>query len=305
MMQARSEGAKTHPIVVKPNMVETLRVEAPEFRPPCPIVDKDTKLAAKNPVAKESFLQSVTCKTDSTTPSHLLNKSHTHEIDPYSNSGISALAQKFADQVHLGRIPAPEPGVFSGDPLQYPAWRSAFEILVNLKSIPDPEKLYYLKRYLAGDAKAAVEGHLMFPTSDAYKAAMHLLEDRYGDPFSIADAFRNKLDNWPKISTRDGTGLRILSDFLNQCQVAMISNQSLQILNDERENRKFSTNSPNGLVTVGSESCRIGETKQKPSRLLVILYNFWQRRQRSPATPLFLPKPWLRVEPVNYHLNQN
>ena len=236
------EGAKTHPIVVKPNMVETLRVEAPEFRPPCPIVDKDTKLAAKNPVAKESFLQSVTCKTDSTTPSHLLNKSHTHEIDP-----CSALAQKFADQVHLGRIPAPEPGVFSGDPLQYPAWRSAFEILVNLKSIPDPEKLYYLKRYLAGDAKAAVEGHLMFPTSDAYKAAMHLLEDRYGDPFSIADAFRIKLDNWPKISTRDGTGLRRLSDFLNQCQVAMISNQSLQILNDERENRKILNKLPEWL----------------------------------------------------------
>ena len=55
----------------------------------------------------------------------------------------------------------------------------------------------------------------------AYDKAKAVLEQRYGSSFAITEAFRDKLDAWPKIQARDGKGLRRLSDFLNQCESAM------------------------------------------------------------------------------------
>jgi hypothetical protein len=60
--------------------------------------------------------------------------------------------------VGLGRLPTPEPGVFDGDPLIYPGWKAGFETLIESRGIPDMEKMYYLKKYLVGPAKEAVEG---------------------------------------------------------------------------------------------------------------------------------------------------
>jgi len=74
-----------------------------------------------------------------------------------------------------------------------------FDVLVDGRHIPQNEKIYYLKRYLAGEAKETVEGFLLVPTADAYKAARDLLDERYGNHFSVANAFRSRLDSWPNI----------------------------------------------------------------------------------------------------------
>ena len=162
---------------------------------------------------------------------------------------VTTLSHAVADQVQLRNYPAPEPGIFSGDHMQYPSWRCAYRILVDEKKIPEAEKLYYLQRYLAGNAKEAVEGNLLVPTAESYQAAMALLDERYGDPATIADAFRNRLDNWPKVNNRDGMGLRKLSDFLRQCLLTMSTNKSLLILNDEKENQKILKKLPDWVTT--------------------------------------------------------
>ena len=74
---------------------------------------------------------------------------------------------------------------------------------------------------MAGPAKEAVEGYFLIPTDDAYEKAKHLLEERYGDPFGVITAFRDKLDAWPKIQARDGVALLKFADFLRQCEAAM------------------------------------------------------------------------------------
>ena len=159
------------------------------------------------------------------------------------------LAQSFAEQINISRLPPPEPSVFSGDPLTYPAWKGAFESLIEQKRIPSCERIHYLKKYLSGEAKAAVEGYFLLMTDDAYDEAKALLEERYGDSFVIANAFRNKLEAWPKVQSRDGAGLRKYADFLRQCETAMNSIGSLNVLNDDRENRKMLTKLPDWLVT--------------------------------------------------------
>ena len=62
-------------------------------------------------------------------------------------------------------------------------------------------------------------------------------------------AFRDHLAAWPKIPYRDIIAFRRFADFLRQCQTAMQSMNSLNILNDDRENRKILAKLPDYLVT--------------------------------------------------------
>ena len=96
--------------------------------------------------------------------------------------------------------------------------------------------MHYLKRYLSPSVRETIEGYFLLPPDKAYERARETLDERYGDTFVIANAFRDKLESWPKIQPRDGTGLRRFSDFLQQCAVAMQAIDCLSILNDDREN---------------------------------------------------------------------
>ena len=86
-------------------------------------------------------------------------------------------------------------------------------------------------------------------TDKAHEDAKRLLDERFGDPFVIANAFRDKLDRWPKIASRDGTALRKFADFLKQCTTAMGYMRCLDVLNDDRENRKLLGKLPDWLAT--------------------------------------------------------
>ena len=162
-------------------------------------------------------------------------------------------ARSLAEQISVARMPPPEPGLFGGDPLQFPTWKAAFETLVEQKGVKPAEKLYYLKRYLTGSAKEAVEGYFLVTPSEAaddsiYIEAKDLLARRYGDPFTVANAFRSKLDNWPKISNKDNLALRKYADFLRQCRAAMKSNACLQVLSDPLQNQRMLAKLPDWMV---------------------------------------------------------
>ena len=149
----------------------------------------------------------------------------------------------------LSRLPPPEPSVFLGDPLKYPSWKASFQTLIEQRQIPAIERIHYLKRYLGGQVKDVIESYFLMSNEDAYDEAKKLLDQRYGNTFVIANAFRDKLENWPKIHSRDGIGLRRVGDFLKQCHTAMQSIGSLNILNDDRENRRLLAKLPDWLVT--------------------------------------------------------
>ena len=114
--------------------------------------------------------------------------------------------------------------------------------------------MHYLKKYLAGPVKDVVEHYFLLPSEDAYDEAKNLLDERYGDPFIVANAYRDKLEKWPKITARDGTGLQKFADFLRQCFTAAQSIGHLDVLNDDRQNKKLLQKLPDWLVT---RWCRI------------------------------------------------
>ncbi|KAK7880700.1 hypothetical protein WMY93_032666 [Mugilogobius chulae] len=141
------------------------------------------------------------------------------------------------------------PIVFSGDPITYIEWKASFNSLVDCKGIAPADKLHLLKRYITGPALKCLEGTFYRSDEDAYKDAWKRLDQRYGQPFVVQKAFRDKLSKWPKIHPKDAEGLRTFADFLTACLQAMPHVKGLQILNDCEENQKLLQKVPEWLAT--------------------------------------------------------
>ena len=171
----------------------------------------------------------------------MVNKYLSDHQDSGANevSSHDSLVQTLCKQMNLFRLPAPEPGVFTGDPLHYPSWKKAFDTLISTRAIPDEERLHYLKKYLGGDAKSCVEGYFLLVRPNAYEDACKLLDSRFGDSYTLAKAFRDKLEKWSKVAQRDNPALRKFVDFLKQCETGIQSFPSLSFFNDDFKHRRI------------------------------------------------------------------
>ena len=167
-----------------------------------------------------------------------------------SKINMIELAKLMNASLNASRLPIPEPTIFTGNPLEYPSWKCAFETLIESKSIQPTHRIHYLKKYLGGEAKSAVECTFYVNTdlNVAFNEAKETLDRRYGNTFLISEAIRDKLYKWPLIKTGDGLGLRAFADYLQQCNMAMKTVDGLSILNDCRENRRLLTKLPDCLI---------------------------------------------------------
>ena len=162
---------------------------------------------------------------------------------------ITSIVTAIADSFSMSRLPAPEPTVFSGEPMHYPDWKSSFHALIHRRNLPSSDKMYYLKRYVSGSAKEAINGLFLQNSSEAYERAWDILDERFGHPFIVTNAYRDKLRKWPKIGIKDHQGLRRFADFLTSVETAMQAIEDLNVLNDYKENQKLLTKLPDWLVS--------------------------------------------------------
>ena len=72
-----------------------------------------------------------------------------------------------AEAISESRLPIPEPVTFNGEPLSYTDWKVSFQTLIDRKNIPTTEKIYYLRKYVGGPAKKAIESYFMLGTESA------------------------------------------------------------------------------------------------------------------------------------------
>ena len=77
--------------------------------------------------------------------------------------------------------------------------------------------------------------------SEAYERTWNILDERFGHPFIVTKAYRDKLQRWPKIGARDAQGLRKFADFLLSVETAMQVVQDLNVFNNYMENQKLLT----------------------------------------------------------------
>ena len=76
---------------------------------------------------------------------------------------------------------------------------------------------------------------------EAYAKARSLLKERFGHPYRVAHAYKEKLMNWTAIKDAgEGTLLLEFSDFLVQAEEAMKTLQYMDVLNNEDIGRRMS-----------------------------------------------------------------
>ena len=78
-------------------------------------------------------------------------------------------------------------------------------------------RLPFLGNYMTGNAEEVGDGVLLLDSEDAYQKGKEMLLKRFGDPYAVAAAYRQKIESWSKILANDGSGLWRFSDFLMQC----------------------------------------------------------------------------------------
>ena len=158
----------------------------------------------------------------------------------------------------------PVPTIFSGDPMEFVNFERSFMTLIESRGLEPTEKLFYLKQYISGAAKEAVEGCFFGSTDTAYKDAWDTLRERFGHPFKIQQVYRSKLENWPKIHSTDATSLQRFADFLKSCSDARQFFNGLQILDNCLENQKMLKKLPEYMIVwwnrIGTEQLEEAET---------------------------------------------
>jgi hypothetical protein len=160
---------------------------------------------------------------------------------------MTSMMKAFSDNLSLIRLPVSEPPSFSGDALTYPDWNRAFKAMIESKGgLSEDDKMFYLRRYLRGPPLEAVDG---FTVGNCYSEAKSLLDERYGDSYVIAEAYRSKLSKWPRIpKAQYGKHLCQLSDFLVKCRSTMVEVPELQILNDSHQNQNILRLLPDHII---------------------------------------------------------
>ena len=184
------------------------------------------------------------------------------DIDNDSDDlSLKKFLHRICTQSSISRLAIPEPEVFSGDPLQFSSWYNSFRTLIESRDIPEEERIYYLRKYVSGKAKDCIEGFLSLGTPESYLEATSLLQERFGSDFVVANSFKQKLRNWPKIRNDDSVGLRSFSDYLHTVEVAKREIHSLRFLDDEQENRALLLKLPDWCRTRWAR--KVAEDKTK------------------------------------------
>ncbi|KAK7104060.1 uncharacterized protein [Littorina saxatilis] len=174
---------------------------------------------------------------------------HKDNVTTHNQTLVNDNRQPPCAHVSYSRLPPCEPSTFTGDPLQFVKWKRSFEGLIGHTHISYAEKLALLERYTAGEAYECIEGAFFRFDTEAYDDAWRTLNERYGHPSVILNAFRKKLNNWPKVGGREYNDLRRFSDFLVTVDNASPHIPGLKHLDDEEENKKLLQKLPDWIIT--------------------------------------------------------
>ena len=163
---------------------------------------------------------------------------------------LSALLTK---QHVTNHLPVKEPPTFGGDAFDYPAFTTAFDSIICDHVSNDKDRLFFLNKYTEGKADDVVKGFLAINSDNAYKEARKLLDERFGNPVLVAEAYKSKLRNWSSIKDGDSLALRTFSDFLIRCKEAVKTVGSLNELGSSQTLTKISAKLPSYS---GTKWCR-------------------------------------------------
>ena len=199
------------------------------------------------------------------------------------------LSSLIINQQKISNLPVKEPPVFSGDYFEYPAFATAFDSIICSNVPSNRDRLYFLDKYTKGKANNVVKGFLAMSSDSAYVKARKMLDQRFGNPVHVAEAYKSSLRSWSKINDGDSSGLQDFSDFLVRCEEAMKKMQSMGDLDSTETLRLVSSKLPSYSAV---KWCRHAHETQTKSRKIVTfsaLVNFVKGEAELANDPIFSP----------------
>jgi len=85
----------------------------------------------------------------------------------------------------------------------------------------------------SGYTKEPIQGPITLNSPESYDKARKVLKERFGHPYRVAQAYKDKLNTWPPIRKGDGIGFQQFADFLVLCEQAMKILKYMEGLNFE------------------------------------------------------------------------
>ena len=168
---------------------------------------------------------------------HLNHKDKVSKLDGTKKSkseeicDITKVLDKIVDQQRESSLPLPELDVFDGGELKFETFMRNFKFVVEEKTTDPVRRLELFLKYTSGQAKELISQCPMIePAQAGYERALKLLRRNYGDPATIAAAYRNKAESWPRVLLGDKEAMRKYSIFLTNCCSAKISNRHMASL---------------------------------------------------------------------------
>ncbi|XP_050397841.1 uncharacterized protein LOC126815871 [Patella vulgata] len=144
-------------------------------------------------------------------------------IQPLQTSAITDIVQ------HLRR-PGTEIKKFGGNPIEFPQFMRQFLTKLVSCTSNDDERLNYLEQYTYGQPNKIVCGYSYLEACIAYPAVVKELEERYGDPNIIGNAFVKRALDWPTIKSDNPSSLDEFGIFLTECLNAIRGIDAIQVL---------------------------------------------------------------------------
>ena len=113
-------------------------------------------------------------------------------------------------------LPPRDIPVFEGNPLQYRAFMKAFEQGVEDKT-GAADCLFYLEQFTRGQPQQLVRSCQHLAPDRGYVVAKNLLQEHFGNQYTIANAYMEKVLAWQSIRAEDVEGFQEYSLFLRGC----------------------------------------------------------------------------------------
>ena len=130
-----------------------------------------------------------------------------------TNGGLSAAAAAAGIPAHL-RL---EPKVFSGDPLEYQAWKEDFELVYGNTTLGDRYKYMALRKLLSGDALKALAGVSL--DASGYPDAIKKLDSTFGTVMGVCSTAAQYLAHLPRLTP--SSNLKEFSEKVSRIHVAL------------------------------------------------------------------------------------
>ena len=136
--------------------------------------------------------------------------------------------------IDLMQLPKAELCKFDGDPLQYWRFIRAFDNTVGSASTDSNAKLTRLMQYCTGKALKVISCCAVMEPNEGYIKARELLQTRFGNDYSITEAWIGKMTQGGYIKPNDPKALQEFADDLRCCKETLGAMNKLDEIDTQR-----------------------------------------------------------------------